>query len=179
MTFPKTVCLFIGRFQPFHNGHLSVLKGMVKVCDKVVVGVGSATAGSTAENPFTARERREMIQRALQAEDIIPRFDIELVDMPDETDDAAWANACLARGGGSAASVWTGNAWTKKCFAAAGAKIQDIREVPGISATEIRRRMLADEAWETLVPKDVADFIREIEGAQRVKTLARHTVSSP
>jgi len=70
-------CLFVGRFQPFHNGHLMVIKGMVKVCEKVVIGVGSSQESMTPENPFTATERREMIQRALQGVDLIPK-DIRL-----------------------------------------------------------------------------------------------------
>ncbi len=166
------ICLFIGRFQPFHNGHLSVLKGMVKVCGKVVVGIGSSTDGSTSDNPFTVQERREMIQRALQDVNIIPAYDVELVDMPDETDDETWARRCVELAGGDVGTVWTGNAWTKKCFAAVGVAIQDIKEIPGISATEIRRRMLADESLNELVPEAVVDFIKEIDGVQRMKTLA-------
>ena len=168
---PSKICLFVGRFQPFHNGHLSVLKGMVKVCSKVVVGIGSSD-GVMSDNPFTTQERREMIQRALQDVDIIPAYDVELVDMPDETDDEAWARRCVELAGGEVSAVWTGNEWTKKCFASIDVRIQEIKEVPGISAAEVRRRMLDDESWEELVPEEVAGYIKEIDGAPRVKNLA-------
>lgn len=167
----SNICLFIGRFQPFHNGHLIVLKGMVKVCQKVIIGVGSSDSGITKDNPFTALERRDMIQRALQGVDIIPAFDVSLVDMPDEADDGAWAKKCLELAGGEVSAVWTGNAHTKKCFAESGIKIQDIKEVPRISATDIRQRIVADEPWEQLVPEEVAAFLREVGGVERIKKL--------
>jgi nicotinamide mononucleotide adenylyltransferase len=33
--------------------------------------------------------------------------------------------------------------------------------------------MLKDESWTTLIPKAVADFIREIDGVNRLRDLAR------
>lgn len=163
------VCLFVGRFQPFHNGHLMVLKGMVKVCDKIVIGIGSSQESMTAENPFTAAERREMIQRALQGVDLIPKYDINLVDVPDETDDDVWAKKCVELAGGEVSAVWTGNENTKKCFEAIGVKVQTIKEVPRISATEVRRKMLADEDWASLVPEEAAAYIRELDAIARMR----------
>ena len=42
-----------------------------------------------------------------------------------------------------------------------------------LSATEIRRRILADGKWEELLPKIVAEFIKENKGAERLKQLSR------
>ena len=44
--------LFIGRFQPFHNGHLNVIKTLLENHKEVVVVIGSAQEENTAENPF-------------------------------------------------------------------------------------------------------------------------------
>ncbi|MFH1253451.1 MAG: nicotinamide-nucleotide adenylyltransferase [Candidatus Uhrbacteria bacterium] len=162
------ISLFIGRFQPFHNGHLSVIKGMVKVNDKVIVGIGSSNTHGTPDDPFTREERREMIQRALQDENIIPLRDVSFVNLPDMPEDEAWAKMCLEICENKITAVWTGNEWTKKSFASAGVKIQDIKEVPGLSATEVRRRMKVGEDWKSLVPEVVADYIREIDGVSRV-----------
>jgi nicotinamide-nucleotide adenylyltransferase len=41
------------------------------------------------------------------------------------------------------------------------------------SGTEIRRRMLEGEAWEPLVPPEVAAVISEIDGVGRIRQIAR------
>ena len=168
----QTICLFLGRFQPFHNGHLIVLKGMVKLCHKIVIGIGSPDAPVSAENPFSVQERREMIQHSLQAIDLIPTYDISLIDMPDLPDDEVWARQCLKLAGGEITTVWTGNEWTKRCFEEIGIPVQTIKEVPGVSATEVRRRMLQNGAWEDLVPKDVVNFIETNDGIGRLRRAA-------
>src|SRR3970040_1541422 len=49
--------LWIGRFQPFHLGHLSMAKRILAEVDELVIGIGSAQYSHTPENPFTAGER--------------------------------------------------------------------------------------------------------------------------
>ncbi|MFA6131691.1 MAG: nicotinamide-nucleotide adenylyltransferase [Patescibacteria group bacterium] len=165
----KETSLFIGRFQPFHNGHLSVLKGMAKLSGKIYIGIGSSGLHGTPDDPFTREERREMVQRALQEVNIIPMFDVVFVNLPDMEEDVAWAKMCLELCENQVTTVWTGNEWTKKSFEGAGVKIQDIKEVPAISATEVRRRMGKGEDWKELVPPAVAEYLIEIDGTNRVK----------
>lgn len=154
----KKTCLFIGRFQPYHMGHHMVVKGMTKLCDKVIIGIGSSDRSGTEENPFTAQERKEMIQEALQDEDIIPTFDINFIEIPDMDDDAEWAQTCLDLGK-KVDVVWTGNEWTKECFDGK-CEIKDIKEVPGISATDIRNMIKDGDAdWKDKVPKAVQKAI--------------------
>ncbi|MBI2475359.1 adenylyltransferase/cytidyltransferase family protein [Candidatus Uhrbacteria bacterium] len=153
----KPTCLFIGRFQPFHNGHLMVIKGMTKVCGKILIGIGSSEKSGSEENPFTASDRKEMIQRALQAEDIIPMFDVEFVELPDHEDDAKWTEHVLERVG-RVDKIWTGNEWTKKCFEGK-VEVQWIKEVPGFSSTDIRALIKKDGDWEEKVPEEVYRYI--------------------
>jgi len=163
----KPTALFLGRFQPFHNGHLLVLQGMTKVCGKILIGIGSSDKSRTAENPFSAAERKEMIQRALQAKDLIPMFDIHLIDLPDETDDEVWRTKVLELTG-PVDKVWTGNEWTKKCFEG-HVEVQNIKVVPGISGTEIRGKMRAGGNWQDQVPKEVAGYIQEQDLLSQIK----------
>lgn len=155
----KPTCLFLGRFQPFHIGHLMVVQGMTKLCGRIVIGIGSADKKSTDENPFSAEERKEMIQRALQAVDIIPMFDVEFVELPDHAEDSTWTNMVLERVG-HIDKVWTGNETTKKCFEGR-VEIQWIKEVPGFNGTEIRELMKKGGYWEEKVPDEVASFIKQ------------------
>jgi nicotinamide-nucleotide adenylyltransferase len=163
----KPTCLFIGRFQPYHIGHHMVIQGMTKLCKKVVIGIGSSDKAHTAENPFTVAERKEMIQQALQDEDIIPMFDIEFVEVPDHQDDAHWTQQVLEKVG-QIDMVWTGNEQTKKCFEGK-VEIKDIKEVPGINSTDIRKMIKAgDKNWKTKVPGAVVLAIQEL-GADRIR----------
>jgi nicotinamide-nucleotide adenylyltransferase len=163
------ISLFIGRFQPFHNGHLSVLKGMVKISKKVFVGIGSSDKHGTPSDPFTSAERREMIQRALQEVNIIPMYDVAFVELPDMEEDRVWAERCLELCENQPTVVWSGNEWTKKSFEGTGIRIQNIKEVPGINATEVRRRMVAGEDWKELLPQAVVEYLGEIDGVSRIK----------
>lgn len=163
----KPTCLFVGRFQPYHIGHHMVVKGMTKLCKKIVIGIGSSDKSGTAENPFSAAERKEMIQQALQDEDIIPMFDVEFVDLPDEIDDAQWTQHVLEKVG-NIDTVWTGNDHTKKCFEGK-LEIKEIKEVPGINSTAIRQMIKSrDFDWKTKVPGAIVYAIQEL-GTDRLK----------
>ena len=62
--------LFIGRFQPFHYGHLKALKYILNKTGQVIIVIGSAQYSHTLENPFTAGERIMMISAALKESDV-------------------------------------------------------------------------------------------------------------
>lgn len=57
--------VFIGRFEPFHNGHAAVARHALTKARKVVFLIGSADTPRTFKNPFTVAERAVMIQSAL------------------------------------------------------------------------------------------------------------------
>jgi bifunctional NMN adenylyltransferase/nudix hydrolase len=57
----KKVSVYIGRFQPFHLGHQHVLRHAHAESDLTIVLVGSANQARTIKNPFTFKERAEMI----------------------------------------------------------------------------------------------------------------------
>jgi len=143
---------------------------MTKMCSRVVIAIGSSQENNTADNPFSAAERREMIQRALQGVNIIPVFDVAFVEVPDMNSDEAWARNIIELAGG-AHKLWTGNDDTKRCFAGTGIEIQTIKEVPGISATDVRKRMKEGGDWKALVPPEVAAYLGEINGVERLKSL--------
>src|SRR6266700_8062812 len=67
-----TTGLYVGRFQPFHLGHLQAIKYILGRVDDLIILVGSAQHSHTHENPFTAVERITMIRRALKDAKIDP-----------------------------------------------------------------------------------------------------------
>jgi len=56
--------VLIGRFQPFHNAHLEIIKRSTALCNKLIVITGSAAQPRTYKNPFTSIERERMIRAA-------------------------------------------------------------------------------------------------------------------
>ena len=57
--------VFIGRFEPFHNGHAAVARFALTRAKKLIFLVGSADTPRTIKNPWTVAERAVMIQSAL------------------------------------------------------------------------------------------------------------------
>lgn len=53
--------IYIGRFQPFHEGHLATLRHAMDIAEKVLVIIGSAKSARDIKNPFTYEERKDMI----------------------------------------------------------------------------------------------------------------------
>ncbi len=159
-----STCLFVGRFQPFHKGHLMVVQGMRKVCERFVIGIGSPDKQSSKQNPFSLDQRREMIGAALLDANIPDADILECHDTPTDTE---WANAVL-RVTGPVDEVWTGNENVAVLFEKEGVRVKRIKEVPGISATEIRARLKNGGDWESLVPEVVATIMKRLNVAKRV-----------
>ena len=82
--------LFIGRFQPFHNGHLKGIEWALKRCDELVIAVGSTQRSFDRMDLFTAGERIEMIRRALRASKLDGRCII--VPVSDINNNALWVS---------------------------------------------------------------------------------------
>jgi bifunctional NMN adenylyltransferase/nudix hydrolase len=56
--------VLIGRFQPFHNAHLEIVKRATALCDRLIIVVGSSRQPRTYKNPFSFEERARMIRSA-------------------------------------------------------------------------------------------------------------------
>ena len=64
--------ILIGRMQPFHNGHIQVIKKILEEVDEIIIGIGSAQISHDLKNPFTAGERLVMIKQSLVEHNIDP-----------------------------------------------------------------------------------------------------------
>ena len=81
--------LFIGRFQPFHLGHLSAIKQALSQIDFLTIGIGSAQYEHQENNPFTSEERANMIKRSLMDSRIFPN-QYRIIEIPDIHNDILW-----------------------------------------------------------------------------------------
>ncbi len=86
--------VFIGRFQPFHIGHLHVFSEALKTVSRLIVLVGSAGGARTLRNPFTFDERVAMMRAALP-QNLSERIDFQ--PLPDYTyNDSAWVTGVIS-----------------------------------------------------------------------------------
>lgn len=85
--------VLIGRFQPFHLGHVGLLHEALELSPRVLVVVGSAHGPRLVKNPFTAEERIEAIRQSLPAEQ---RERVSFATVRDYYDEPRWAAAVEA-----------------------------------------------------------------------------------
>jgi nicotinamide-nucleotide adenylyltransferase len=164
--------LFIGRFQPLHNGHMHAMEEVFAKEKSVVVVIGSAQASFTPINPFTTGERIEMVQAALTAL-AIPCSRFLIVPIPDVDNFSIWADHVI-RYLPPFGSVYTGSETVRGLFAQTKHSVRLIapHQRDKLSSTEVRRRMLSNEDWRALVPPFVAEIIRRVKGVERLRSIS-------
>lgn len=164
--------LFVGRFQPFHKGHLATVRFALGKVDQLVIVVGSAQKSHEPRNPFTAGERIRMIKESLDS-DKIDAGRILIIPVPDVDVHSLWTRQVdmLVP---KYDVVFANDPFTLMLFRERGVKTVEAPLVDRseMQATEIRRKMATGEKWESLVPAPVARIIKEINGVERVKAIA-------
>ena len=167
----KNRAVFIGRFQPFHLGHVHCVKQILKETTELILAIGSAQFSHTLQNPFTAGERITMIRAAMDEANIdaskyylIPIRDLRIHDL--------WVSHLVSQTP-HFKTVYSNEPVTSRLFREAGYRVEPIpfydRET--YSATEIRAKIIHGEKWENLVPSSVAQYVKEISGDQRLREL--------
>lgn len=168
-----TTGLFIGRFQPFHKGHLATVKFALGKVDLLVIVVGSAQKSHEPRNPFTAGERVMMIKKALDSDSEIDVKHILIIPVPDVDVHSMWTRQVdmLVP---KYDIVFANDPFTLLLFRERGIKTEEapLYRREEMSATKVRRRMASGEKWQELVPRPVADVIKEIGGIERIKSIA-------
>jgi nicotinamide-nucleotide adenylyltransferase len=165
--------LYVGRFQPFHIGHLEAIKVALKEVEELVIVIGSAQYSHNNHNPFTAGERIVMIRRALE-EANINHSRIWIVPVPDVHLHMLWVSA-LEGYTPHFETVFSNEPLTRRLFTEKKYKVKKIQffERKQYNSTLIRQKMLTDESWKKFVPKSVVDYIKKIDGINRLRDLAR------
>ena len=163
--------LFVGRFQPFHRGHLELVRG-VTASDpsrRLLVVIGSAERSYTWENPFTAGERFEMVVRALDEASV---SGVDVVPVPDIDRHALWVRY-LEGQLPPFDRVYSHNALTLLLFQRAGYATEspplvDRARLEGVRLREKLSRGQDIGAW---VPPAVARYLAEIDAVARLRAL--------
>ena len=88
--------LYIGRFQPLHVGHTSIIDKMLDECEKVIIAIGSAQEGETQKNPFKFSFREEMIEETYSAY-LDKLMIVPVRDRVNPSDDSSWGDYLFER----------------------------------------------------------------------------------
>jgi len=154
--------LFIGRFQPFHLGHLATVKYALGKVGHLYIIVGSSQKSHELKNPFTAGERILMIRNTLNAEQVDPGRYL-IIPVPDATGHAVWT-AFIDQVIPRYEVVFSSDRLTVQLFREKGVPTIEppLLDRPKYSATEVRKRIIEGEKWKGLVPSSVAKIIEPI-----------------
>jgi len=154
------VALFIGRFQPFHNGHLYSYNKCLEIAERVIVGVGSSNESSTESNPWSYEERVAMIRSVVGEV-------VEIVPIPDNPSDSEWVRGVeeIIEERGYARSevvVVSNNEWVTELMEQEGyptykTGLYKREELEGVKIREMIRG--GDEGWKLRVLASVARII--------------------
>ena len=166
--------IFIGRFQPFHLGHIAAIKFAFKKVDELVIVVGSAQASYESQNPFTAGERISMIKDSLNADNKIDCKKTLIIPVPDSNIHSTWTHFVdmLVP---KYDVVFTNNAFTRYLFIERNITVIEPKLLnrSDLSGIEIRRRMVKNLKWTHLVTEQTENVIRKIGGVERLKRISR------
>lgn len=162
--------LYVGRFQPFHNGHKAVIDHLCDEVDELIIGIGSAQMSHDIRHPFTAGERVLMIQRVL-ADAKIPVYIIPLEDIKRN---ALWV-AHVVSMVPPFDVVYTSNPLVIRLFTEAGFRVESppMYQRQELSGTAIRQKMLEGGDWKQYVPEAAGLVIESVGGVERIRDISR------
>jgi len=163
--------LLIGRFQPFHGGHLEVVRKIRadRADAPLILGVGTAEESYTWENPFTAGERLEMITRALEEAKVARTL---LVPISDINRHALWVNY-LESLLPTFDRVYTNNLLTRILFERSGYLVEStpLFDRARFEGVRIREQLAEGGDWRSAVPPYIAAYLDEIGAPARLQVL--------
>ena len=167
--------LMLGRFQPFHKGHLALTKQILSECDELLIIIGSAQFNFIDKDPFSAGERVLMIHEALKE----ARVDLSrcyIIPVANDENNARWL-AYIRSMVPPFDVLYSGNDFVKYLARSQDSSIviEDpmFAEINEYNGTNIRRLMQEGKPWEHLVPPAVAKVIQQVGGIVRINMLTR------
>jgi nicotinamide-nucleotide adenylyltransferase len=161
--------LLIGRFQPFHLGHLAAVKFALTQVDNLSIGIGSSNRFNEKRNPFSAEERKEMIELSVEKIDLQK---CKIYFVPDVNDHDRWTyhvDEIIPKYD----VVFSNDDFTHRLYKKRGIKIVSVpleqREI--LSGTDIRQKIATGQSWSELVPDGTAKVLLKINARDRLSKL--------
>ena len=161
--------LLIGRFQPFHFGHLEAVHFGLSKVDTLFIGIGSSNKSHQERNPFTADERKEMITSSLDRK-TLRRVSIHYI--PDLGDHSKWTYS-IDEIIPNYDAVFSNDDFTHSLYEMKNKKIIPVvlKSREDLSGTNIRKLIENDENWYNLVPDGTKTVLLKINAKNRLEDL--------
>jgi len=161
--------LLIGRFQPFHLGHLDAVLFGLSRAENLFICIGSSNKSNERKNPFSAEERREMITLSIEPS-ITDR--IKIFDIPDVGDHEKWTFE-IDKISPKYDVVFTNDEFTKTLFEKRKISVISVvlKDREKFSGTNIRNLITEDKNWRDLVPQGTRNVLDSINAKERLKNL--------
>ncbi|WP_324663172.1 nicotinamide-nucleotide adenylyltransferase [Haloarcula sediminis] len=160
---------YIGRFQPYHDGHHAMVGRIAEEVDELVLGIGSADDSHTTHDPFTAGERIMMLTKA------VSEFDLRtyVVPLEDINRNAVWVSHVESMCP-EFDVAYSNNPLVVRLFEESGIEVRQspMFDRDRLEGSEIRERIVADRAWRDRVPDPVVETIEEINGVKRLQHIS-------
>ena len=161
--------LLIGRFQPFHLGHLdAVLFGLSRT-ENLFIGIGSSNKSNERKNPFSAEERTEMIISSIESS-MIDR--LKIFDIPDVDNHEKWTFE-IDQIVPKYDVVFSNDEFTKTLFEKRKIDVIPVvlKDRERFSGTNIRELIADNKNWQDLVPHGTRNVLDKINAKERLKNL--------
>ena len=161
--------LLIGRFQPFHLGHLDAVLFALSRTENLFIGIGSSNKSNETRNPFSAKERREMIISSVEPS-MVDR--IKIFDIPDVGDHEKWTFE-IDKIMPKYDVIFTNDEFTKTLFEKREMNVIPVvlKDREKFSGTNIRELIVDDKNWQDLVPHGTKKVLDTIDAKNRLKNL--------
>ena len=173
--------LMVGRFQPFHNGHLHLSKQILQECNELIIAIGSAQFNYIYKDPFTADERVLMIHAALMESgiDLAKCYIIPVINDENNARSFGHLRSMVAHFD----ILYSGNEFVKSLVLEETIRIKkpEFSKKNEYNGTNIRKQLASASAaatatatvenWKTLVPNAVSKLIEEVDGVNRIRML--------
>lgn len=158
----------VARWKPVHLGHAAVLRGLVRHSEHALIGIGSANKYDR-DNPFTAHETQEMIERVL-----VGHRNFSILHVPDLGHGPRW-RAMVREMMGPVDLFVTANAYVHSLMREVYPILHPVHLIAAhertrLSGTMARQAMAQpDESWRELVPACIAEYLTEKQLVDRFR----------
>ena len=161
--------LLIGRFQPFHKGHLAAVNFGLSHVENLWICIGSSNKQNEKRNPFSADERKEMILTSLD-KNTLNR--VQIFYVPDVNDHSKWTHhvdSIVPKYD----MVFSNDDFTTTLYQKRGIKVIPVpllqREM--ISGTNIREMIAMGKEWMEFVPEGTKNTLLKIDAERRLSKI--------
>jgi len=168
--------LFIGRFQPFHIGHLDAIQqALAQTSGTLFIGIGSSNENYLPQNPFTTGERIQMIKAALD-ENKISTDRYMIIPIPNINNFELWPSH-IEQYLPPFEKLFTCSNIVAELFENTNKKrknpytIVKIKKNHRICSTDIRKAIINNKKWESMVPKSVQKLLKTWDAPNRLKSI--------